>query len=177
VETPPVTISQVSCEKIRRDKITAEAQKTFFSKKSVDELMWGSSMQIPIPEKYPVTFDEFLRLTVGGKYKSNRYKTFRAYVTDMVWLGHVRELAYPKNPNDKISIEEAEKKALPASLDEIESWIKSEKDRLIETEDQFRASARAFLEWKKKQPSERGKNAAAKRWQKEKKVDEALKKP
>ena len=33
-----------------------------------------------LPKRFPVYLDEFLRLVIGGKYKANRLKTYRAFL-------------------------------------------------------------------------------------------------
>lgn len=121
-------------------------------------------IQIPTPSKYPVTFDEFLRLTVGGRQKAHRLKIYRDYAKDMVWLGHVFGLQY-KNNTAVMTLGEAEKLAAPASLDEVENYIKGTRG-LIEHEGLYLRRARAFLEWRAKQPAERARKAANKRWNK-----------
>ena len=68
-----------------------------------------------------------------------------------------------------MSVEEAEKLSAPASLDEIESGMKAAKQRIYNSNEHqlYEMHARDFLAWRAKQPSERGKKAAAKRWNKQ----------
>lgn len=124
-----------------------------------------SQPQLPMPKKYPVTFDEFLRLTIGGRYKARRLKIYRDYAIDMIWLSHVHNHQY-KNKTAVMSEEEAEKIAEPASLDEVETWIKSDLAAPAPNELIYRLRAGALIDWLKKQPSERGRKAAGKRWNK-----------
>jgi hypothetical protein len=83
-----------ACEGMRRAIIEQEAQMGFFAQREISELIKQGKKQItpieiPNPKKYPVDFDEFLRLTVGGRHKAHRLKIYRDYAKDMVWLGHV----------------------------------------------------------------------------------------
>jgi hypothetical protein len=156
------------CEMSRRAKINQIAQERFFRKAPLSDLVkHGEQIEIPPPKKYPVDFDEFLRLTVGGRYKAHRIKIYRDYIKDMIWLGHVFNHQYV-NRTAVMSGEEAKKLAEPASLSEIENWIKSDGDSLIESEGLYFQRASAFLDWRSKQPSERGRKAAAARWKKQK---------
>jgi hypothetical protein len=119
---------------------------------------------LPKPREYPVSFDEFLRLVIGGKDKADRLKIYRDYVKHMIWIGHIRALEYPSNPADKLSLEEAIKTALPASIDEVEAWIKHDKQRQYAHEELFAIDARSLLEWLAEQPKARARHAAVKRW-------------
>jgi hypothetical protein len=113
------------------------------------------------------TFDEFLRLTVGGRYKANRMKLYRDYAKDMILPGHVDSLVYANDPAQKIPREKAEKIAAPASFDEVEWWMQKVTEEIITNEEIFRLNAGAFLRWRAEQPRERARKAAAKRWSKE----------
>jgi hypothetical protein len=126
--------------------------------------------QIPKPKNYPVTADDFLKLLIGGKYKSRRMKIYRDYAKEMIWLSHINWLVHPRNPSDKISYEEAEKVAEPASPDEVDNWMNEFKQRKYHNEDAYTFPARIFLEWLAKQPSERASKAAKQRWAKSKKT-------
>jgi hypothetical protein len=158
-----------ACENMRSAKICELAQYKLESQKefarSVTQRLFSvNQIEIPLPKKYPVDFDEFLRLTVGGRHKAHRLKIYRDYAKDMVWLGHVWNLKY-KNNTAVMTDSEAEKLAAPASLDEVENYIKGTRD-LIEHEGLYFGRARAFLEWRAKQPAERARKAANKRWNK-----------
>jgi hypothetical protein len=145
-------------------KSMREARK-LMAKSFTQSLFPGELIEIPIPKKYPVDFNEFLRLTVGGRHKARRLKIYRDYTKDMIWMGHVFNHQY-KNGTAVMTGIEAEKLAEPVSLDEVETWIKKDKIALID-EGIYSIRARALLEWQAKQPSERGRKAAAKRWNKE----------
>ncbi|MGA3143126.1 MAG: hypothetical protein ABSF10_08790 [Verrucomicrobiota bacterium] len=132
----------------------------------------GETIKIPTPKKFPVTFDEFLRLNVGGRHKDRREKIYRDYVKEMIRRGHVSQIQYPQSAGQKyaqavMSSEDAEKLAAPASLDEIESVMKKDRQLIYSSEELYRMHARDFLAWRAKQPSARAKKAAAKRWNKE----------
>ena len=131
--------------------------------------------KISKPKKYPVTFDEFLKLTIGGRYRERREIIYRNYAKDMIWLSHINWLTHPRNPADKISYEEAVKIAKPASFDEVENWMKDCKERVYNDEESYTFAARVFLDWFGKQPSERAKKAADMRWGKERRQNEILK--
>jgi hypothetical protein len=156
---------------MRRGKIDELAKSRYEAKKEmaklfVQGLFPTQPIEVPVPKKYPVNFDEFLRLTVGGRHKARRLKIYRDYAKDMIWLGHVVKHQY-KNGTAVMTGEEAEKLAEPVSLDEVDNWIKSDKGALID-EGIYLMRARAFLEWQAKQPAERARKAAAKRWNKQK---------
>jgi hypothetical protein len=125
--------------------------------------------EIPKPEKFPVTFDDFLRLMIGGRYKAGRLKIYRDYVKELIRRGHVSALTHPKNHTYKISAEDAEKLVAPASLDEIEFGMNHARQRIYKASDQqlYQMDARDFLEWRAKQPAERARKAAIERWNKE----------
>ena len=125
--------------------------------------------KIPKPKVCPVNFEDFLRLTIGGRSKSRRIKIYRDYAKDMIWIGHVRQLTNPKNPADKLSKEEAERIAKPASPDEIEMWMEAAKIQSYATEDRYIFAARIFMGWLARRPSELARKAAIKRWSKSKK--------
>jgi len=122
--------------------------------------------EIPKPEKFPVTFDDFLRLMIGGRYKAHRLKIYREYVKELIRRGHVSALTHPKNHTFGVSLTDAEKLVAPASLDEIEFGMNHAKQRIYKANDQelYQMDASDFLEWRAKQPAERARKAAAKRW-------------
>jgi hypothetical protein len=160
-----------ACEGMRRAKINQLAQMRFFAKKEISDLIKQGAkikviapIEVPSPKKFPVTFDEFLRLTIGGRLRSHRLKIYRDYARDMIWSRHYRDLAYPKNPANKISPEEAEKLAAPASFDEIANYVDDTARVIYKQDEHYQLAARSFLEWRAKQPSERGRKAAEKRW-------------
>jgi hypothetical protein len=138
-----------------------------FREKSLKEELVRQN-EIPKPKKFPVTFDDFLRLMIGGRYKANRVKIYRDYVKELIRRGHASALANPKNHTYKISLEDAEKLVAPASLDEISDAMQQEAAKVITHEQLYLMRARDFLEWRAKQPTERAKKAAAKRWNKKK---------
>jgi hypothetical protein len=45
--------------------------------------------EIPKPGKFPISFDELLRLWIGGRNKDYRIKIYREYVREMSWQGKV----------------------------------------------------------------------------------------
>lgn len=84
-----------ACENMRRGKIDQLTQSALEFKKGMAQLITRDlfrvkPIEIPTPKKYPVDFDEFLRLTVGGRYKDHREKIYRDYVKELVWRGHVK---------------------------------------------------------------------------------------
>lgn len=127
------------------------------------EIVSAEMSKIPQPKSYPVKFDDFLRLLVGGKYKSNRLKIYRDYVKAMILGGHIRQLTNPNNPSKALSLSEAEKTAQPATLDEIEDWMRDAKARSF-GEGLYQFEADAFLRWKNEQPVQRAKRASKVRW-------------
>jgi hypothetical protein len=82
----------------------------------------------------------------------------------MIYEGHLRALTNPTNPAEALPYEEALKRARPASHDEVESWMKDAKKLVFKSEERYLMHARAFLDWWKRQPTERGRKAATKRW-------------
>jgi hypothetical protein len=63
------------CEEVRTKRIYRLAAQRLRQKKEEEK-----KNEIPLPKKYPATFDEFLRLTIGGRYKSQRLKIYRDYI-------------------------------------------------------------------------------------------------
>ena len=143
---------------------------SIFRKANVKTQKLAEESEIPKPEKFPVTFDDFLRLIIGGRYKANRLKIYRDYVKELIRRGHVSALTHPKNHTYKISLEDAEKLVTPASLDEIEFGMNHAKQRIYKASDQqlYQMDARDFIEWWSKQPAERARKAAVRRWNKKK---------
>jgi hypothetical protein len=77
--------------------------------------------KIPIPKKYPVTFGDFLRLTVGGRSREYRIEIYLEYAKELIWRGHVSQIQYPRSQTQKyassvMSKEEAEKLAKAIDL-------------------------------------------------------------
>jgi hypothetical protein len=155
-----------ACGSMRKAKIREIVLMRIETEKNMQDFKELKPIHVPMPKKYPVDFDEFLRLTVGGRHKAHRLKIYRDYSRDMIWLGHVRGHQY-KNNTAVMTGSEAEKLAEPATLDEVDDWIKHDKKTSIETEGIYTMRARAFLEWRAKQPAERARKAANKRWNKE----------
>lgn len=137
-------------------------------------LMEGPVLQLPF--KFPISFDEFLRLTVGGKSKATRLKTYRDYAKQMIYLGHVKALVNPSNPAKKVSEDEAKKRALPALIDEVECWIQRAKQEIFKNREQYELAAGAFLNWLQQQPTERAKKAATRRWSQDRRHKATVKK-
>lgn len=131
--------------------------------------------KIPKPKKYPITFDEFLRLTIGGRYRDRRVKIYRAYAKEMIRWGHVNQLVNHPDPTKRLIRSEAEAIAVPASLSELESWMGMTTKSTFNNENDYGMAARAFLLWLSEQPSERGRNAALKRWNKKRQEKQAFK--
>jgi hypothetical protein len=166
-----------ACEGVRNAKIDELAQLRRETEKEVAQLFTqglfpGETIKIPTPKKFPVTFDEFLRLTVGGNRKGRRLKIYRDYVKEMIRRGHVSQIQYPQSVSQKyaqavMSLEEAEKLAKPASWDEIESGMNEAGQLIYNSEELYKMHARDFLAWRAKQPTERARKAAAMRWSKE----------
>ncbi len=123
---------------------------------------------IPRPTNYPVTFDEFLRLVIGGRYKADREKTYRDYARCRIEDGHLRSLMYPhRNGGEAAPYEQAIKKVKPALLDEVELWMKDTGKRIYTSESWYLLAAGDFLRWRNQERSERGRKAATKRWSKD----------
>jgi hypothetical protein len=128
--------------------------------------------EVPLPVKYPVDQEEFLRLLIGGK-KSKREKIYRRYVTALIELGHIRDLIRPKGSQHEVMmVEMAFELAKPATEREIEAWMNADRFRAYITEERYLMDARSFLDWKKDQSGDRAKQAADKRWNKKTKKSE-----
>lgn len=129
--------------------------------------------EIPPPKKYPVTFDGFLRLTLGGRHKPRRVKIYREYVRNMIWQGHVGQIKYPQSAHQRIAravmtTEDAEKLAAPPSLDEIELGMNEAKRRTYDTNEFYQLYARDFLRWWHEYRRQQAKKSADRRWRKQK---------
>jgi hypothetical protein len=111
--------------------------------------------EIPNPKKFPVTFDQRLKLWICGRNKNYRIGIYREYVKEMIWKGHISEIKYPKNLQSAkvrfaravMSYEDAAKLAKPISSSELNAAMKEDADRTIEKEGLYRIEARALLDW------------------------------
>lgn len=93
----------MACNKERQNRILNFAQVRFARAK-----VEAKNDTIPKPKKYPVTFDEFLRLMMGDKTRKERVEIFKEYVRELIRRGRVSALADPLN-KVRIYKEEAEK--------------------------------------------------------------------
>jgi hypothetical protein len=120
------------CSEQRKKDIEQQArQKIAFEKALVE----GPVLQFPF--KFPISFDEFLRFTVGGKSKAARLKIYEEYAKEMIYAGHVKALVKPRNPAKK---------------------------EIFKNSEEYEFAAAPFLNWLQQQPKNRAKKAAAKRW-------------
>jgi hypothetical protein len=111
--------------------------------------------EISMPKKFPVTFEEMLRLWIGGRNKDYRIKIYREYVKETIWRGHVSAIKYPRNSqstnqrfiNAVMTSNEAEKLASPVTDGKVDSALKQLAEMPIDSEKLYRMTARDFLNW------------------------------
>jgi hypothetical protein len=127
--------------------------KTFvsFRAKSLEQEL-AKQAEIPKPENFPVTFDDLLKLWIGGRNKDYRIKIYRNYAKELIWRGHVSEVKYPRSHQERfasavMSDEEAGKLARPVSSAEIDDVMRQAAEKTIQYEELYRMSARDFLNW------------------------------
>ena len=61
-------------------KLLNEHIEIYVSERVANEEAQAKTSQIPKPDRFPVPFNDFLRLTVGGKYAHDRQSKFRHYL-------------------------------------------------------------------------------------------------
>ncbi|HEY6169628.1 MAG TPA: hypothetical protein VI454_16435 [Verrucomicrobiae bacterium] len=103
----------------------------------------------PWPRSWPISHDEFLRLTVGGRSKHSRERFFEDFVRDRL---HVK----------------AAEQSKPAPCKEAVNGVVAVFRRRRLSKEQYIEVAVPFVEWLKTQPSKRAKRAAGARWNRNK---------
>jgi len=117
----------------------------------------------PLPKfpsgiKVPVSLDTFLRVTAGGKYKSDRLRKYRAFLAENQQFCHY--MVEGRMKGKKLS------DSPKPNLAEVSEIIARHREQKFDTI-QFAQMFNLFQEWLRAQPAIRARHAAKKRWSQE----------
>ena len=102
----------------------------------------------PMPSKFPVPLDEFLRLALPDAKNDFREKTFLNYLDDALRIGRVYARVYPPDGANKIEWEEAKTLEPPTTPKErTTKWRKYEQNGI--TEQFYETLYISFQQWRK----------------------------
>jgi len=113
------------------------------------------------PPKFPMKFKEFLRRAIGGRLHGDRLHIFRKYWCAMLEV-YAELGSGPSLGNDNRTDEGRLKK----TNDVIEKFTREGVDEIF-----FKSNQRAIAAWRSENRIQQRRNAAKKRWEKEKSID------
>jgi len=150
------------------DGVAAEIWRTGID--GPEEPMETETMPLPQPRRYPVSFDDFLRLLLHDHSKADRERFFRDFVREQVWRERCRSKAFGERQGSAPGEGHADPRQffdtepVPGIADEdvLRSMEAHRKAKLWETD--FVTLAEDFLAWRKQNASKNARKAAQARW-------------
>jgi hypothetical protein len=107
------------------------------------------------PPKFPLKFKVFLRLAIGGRSYGDRLRIFRKYWCYMLKIYADLEHVPPERKTAEFFEAEANKVIAKHQLEGVDEWF-------------LKTHSRAIAAWRSENRIQQRRNAAKKRWEKQK---------